>query len=184
MILHLRDGDGANLLGDQAGEPLAHCHAQPAHALAPQSQRGGEHEVGAIRFQQIDRAHVGSEPLRDQGHHVGQHFGGLATITGEFSNLLHRQYVTALDRKHVFHFFNDLVVWIHDKFPVVWVFSSGYGWCGLLMMSYLAWLGELPPHEWEAHCLWVAGSSRISAIPASSIADVCPVSELMNSNLR
>ena len=56
-----------------------------------QSERGRQHQVRAVRLQQIGRADIGPEARGDQGDHIHQRVGGLAALLGEFGDLLHRQ---------------------------------------------------------------------------------------------
>ena len=58
-------------------------HAQRADALPAQAERRRQHQVGAIRFQQVGRADVGLESPGDQRDHVHQRFGGLAAFPGQ-----------------------------------------------------------------------------------------------------
>ena len=71
---------GSQLFGHQPGQPFGEPHPDAADALRPEANRGGQHQIGAIRLQQVDRADVGLEPLPDQMHDVGQRFGGVAAL--------------------------------------------------------------------------------------------------------
>ena len=86
MLAYLVHRDWANLLRHKARETFVQREAQRADALAAQSQRGGEHEVGAVRLQQIGRTNVGVEAPRNQGHHIHQSFGGLAAFPRQISD--------------------------------------------------------------------------------------------------
>ena len=66
------DSRGLLALGDEAGEPLAEAHAYPADALRAEADRGGEHQVRAVRFEQVDRADVGVEAPLDFVNDVGE----------------------------------------------------------------------------------------------------------------
>ena len=78
------------LLGDQAGEPFAEPHADAADALGAQPDRRGEHQVGAIGLEQVDRADVGLEPLLNEVHDVRERFGGVAALRDQPADLLER----------------------------------------------------------------------------------------------
>ena len=75
MIRRVVDGNGHDLLGDQAGEPFVQRHAQRADAARMQAERGGQHEVGAVGLQQVGGADVGAEARGDQRHDVHQRVG-------------------------------------------------------------------------------------------------------------
>ena len=78
------------LLGDQAGEPFGEPHAHAADALGPQADRGGQHQVGAIRLEQVDRADVGVEPALNQVDDVGQRLGRVAALGDQPADFLER----------------------------------------------------------------------------------------------
>jgi hypothetical protein len=62
-------------------------HPQAANAFLAQSNGGGQHKVGAIRFQQVRRAHIGPKSFGDEGNDVHQRFRRLAAIRRKVSNL-------------------------------------------------------------------------------------------------
>ena len=93
VILHLADVYRTHLLGHQTGKALVHSHAQRADRLRLQSDRRGQHQVGAIRFQQVHRADIGVKAAGDQGDDVPQRLRRLAALGGELANLLQRQNV-------------------------------------------------------------------------------------------
>ena len=80
MRLHLLDCDRAHLLRNESGQAFVQTHAQGANALRPQTQRGREHQVGAVRLQQVGRTDIRMKTAGDQRHHVHQRFGGLAAL--------------------------------------------------------------------------------------------------------
>ena len=86
------------LLGDQSGQAFGQPHADAADALRPQADGRGEHQVGAIGLEQVDRADVGLEPALDQVDDVGQRFGGVAALRDQpadfFERPEHRVFVT------------------------------------------------------------------------------------------
>ena len=102
VILHLADVHRTHLLGHQTREALMHAHAQSADRLRPQSDRRGQHQVGAVRFQQVHRADIGVKAPGNQGDDVPQRLCRLAALGGELANLLQRQDVIG------FCPFNDL----------------------------------------------------------------------------
>ena len=57
---------GPHLLGYQTRQTFCQRHAQSADALRAKPDGGGHHQVGPVRLQQIDGAHVGLEPPCDQ----------------------------------------------------------------------------------------------------------------------
>ena len=56
-----------------------------------QAQRRRQHQVRAVRLQQIGRADIGPEPRRNQRHHVHQRLGRLAALLGQIGDLLQSQ---------------------------------------------------------------------------------------------
>ena len=70
MVLDLADGDRLHLLGDKSGQSFVDCHAQDADAFTAKADGCCQNEVGAIRLEQIGRANVGSEPLRNKSDDV------------------------------------------------------------------------------------------------------------------
>ena len=77
-------------LGDEAGESLGQSHPDAADALGAQADRRGEHQIGAIRFQQVDRADIGLEPALDQMHDVVERLGGIAARRDEPADFFER----------------------------------------------------------------------------------------------
>ena len=91
MLARVGHGHRKQLFGDQAGEAFVQRHAQRADALRMQAERGGKHQVRAVRFQQVGRADVGLEARGDQRHHVHQRIGRLALLLRQAGNLFQRQ---------------------------------------------------------------------------------------------
>ena len=61
MVLRLAPtATGTHLLGHQPGQTFVQRHAQRADALRTKAERRGQHQVGAIRLQQIGRADIGA----------------------------------------------------------------------------------------------------------------------------
>ena len=83
MIFDLLDGHRAHLFGHQAGQAFVHRHAKRANALRAKPDGRGQHQVGAIRLQQIRRTDVGLKAPGDQGDHVHQGLGRLAAFRRE-----------------------------------------------------------------------------------------------------
>ena len=80
MSDRIRHDHGFRLLRDQTGEPFGHSHAHLTDALRTQTNRGSQHEVGAILFEHVHRAHVSREPLLNQVHDAGECFRGIAAV--------------------------------------------------------------------------------------------------------
>jgi hypothetical protein len=76
----LRNGHRQYLLRDQPGEPFTDRHSQRANALAPQTDRGGENKVSAIRFQQVSGTDVGFKASRNKRDDIHERFSGLAAL--------------------------------------------------------------------------------------------------------
>ena len=56
---------GLQLLGDETGKSFGDPHADLSDALRAQPLGGGQHQVRAIGLEEVDRADVGVEPLRE-----------------------------------------------------------------------------------------------------------------------
>ena len=80
MQRRVRDDLRPQLLGHEAGEALGEPHPDAADALRAQTDCRGQHQVGAIRLQQIDGADIGLEPRPNQMDDVGQRLGGVAAL--------------------------------------------------------------------------------------------------------
>ena len=93
MRFHLMHGDRPHLFRHQSGKSFVQTQAQRTDALRPQADGGGQHEIGAVRLQQIGGANVGLEAPRDQRHNVHQSFGRLAAFLGQVADFLHGQNV-------------------------------------------------------------------------------------------
>ncbi len=98
MAGHPRDGHWLHVFGNQPGQAFAQRHAQNANALGAQADGGGQHQVGAIGLEQVDRAHVGVEAPGNQRHHVHQRLGRLAAFLREVGNLIQREDVAGRAR--------------------------------------------------------------------------------------
>ncbi len=88
------DGHRPHLLGHQTGQAFVQRHAQRADALRAKSERRGQHQVGAVRLQQVGGANVGLKAPGDQRDDVHQRLGGLAALGREMADLFQRQNVT------------------------------------------------------------------------------------------
>jgi hypothetical protein len=74
MGLCVVDDDGTSLFGDQAHQSLRDPHADAADALGPQADRGREHQVCAIGFEQVGGADVCRKLAVDEMDDVRQRF--------------------------------------------------------------------------------------------------------------
>ena len=92
MVLHLFHRNRPHQFRDQPGQPLMHRHPQAADALPAKSNGRRQHQVRAIRFQQICRADVGVESLGNEGNHIHQRFGGLPALRRQVRNFIQRQH--------------------------------------------------------------------------------------------
>jgi hypothetical protein len=81
-------GDWAHLFGDHSGQSFVKPHAKRADALATKADSGGEHQVGAIGFQQVGGTDVGMEAPGDQGDDVHERFRGLAPFLSKGTELV------------------------------------------------------------------------------------------------
>src|SRR5580704_243972 len=98
MFSGVRKRERPNLLGNEAGEAFVQRHAQRADALWAKSARSGEHEVGAIGFEQVDRTDIRLESTGDESDYVAEGFRRLAAIFGEVPNFLQSQNVLRVAR--------------------------------------------------------------------------------------
>jgi hypothetical protein len=104
--MHRRIGDTLRpqLLGHEAGQSFGEAHPNSADALGPKPNRDGQHEIGAIRLQQVDRADVRFEPLLNQVDDVGQRLGGVAALGDQPADFLEgpeqRPFVGGRRRQH------------------------------------------------------------------------------------
>ena len=94
MLPHLFHGHRAHLLGDHSRQAFVQRHAQRADGLPPQAERRGQHEIGAIRFQQVGGADIGLEAPGNQRDHIHQRFRGLAAFPGQRAEFVQREDVT------------------------------------------------------------------------------------------
>ena len=83
MVLRLFHGDRPHLLGDKSRQAFVQRHAQRADALRAQAHRGRQHQIRAVRLQQIGGANIGLEAAGDQRNHVHQRLGGFAALLRE-----------------------------------------------------------------------------------------------------
>jgi hypothetical protein len=74
------DDYGLHLFGDHAHEAFVEAHADLAHALWPESDSGGQDEIGSIGFEEVDRANVCFETLLYQPDDIVERFGGIAAM--------------------------------------------------------------------------------------------------------
>ena len=72
------------------------CHPQIADALFAESDGCRQHEIGAVRFQQIRRAHIGAKSLGDERDYVHQRFRRLPLLRREVCYLFQGQDVPDL----------------------------------------------------------------------------------------
>ena len=93
MLADLLHRDRMDLLGDEPGQPLVERQPQSPDAFAAQPQRGGQHEIGAVGFQQIGGTDIGVETPCDQRDHVHQSLGGLAAFARKIADFLQSQNV-------------------------------------------------------------------------------------------
>ena len=87
------------------------AHAKSANALRAKSDGRGQHQIGAVGFEQIRRTDIGLKPFGDQGDHVHQGFGGLAALRRQIADLLQGQDIAIIVRgSRLAHVLNSLVV--------------------------------------------------------------------------
>ena len=116
MVLDLLHGDRPHLFGNQTRQPFVQRHAQRADALRAKPDSRGQHQIGAVRLQQIGRADVGLKAPGDQRHHVHQRLGGLAALGRQIADLFQSQDVIVVVRGcGLAHVLNNLGVEIQVR---------------------------------------------------------------------
>ena len=84
------DDDGAYLFGHEAHEPFGEPHAHAPDAFGTQPDRRRQHEIGAIRLEQVDGAHVDGELAVNQVDDVRQRFGRIAAARDKVAQIIAR----------------------------------------------------------------------------------------------
>ena len=74
------DDHWLHLFGDHADEAFVKAHADLTDALGPESDGGGQYKIRAVRFEEVDRAHVCFESLLYQPDDVVESFGRVAAM--------------------------------------------------------------------------------------------------------
>ena len=64
--------------------------------VGSQAKGGGEHEIGAVWFEQVGGADIGVETAGDERHHVHQRLGGSRACGGELPQLFEREEETGV----------------------------------------------------------------------------------------
>ncbi len=98
MTRHLPHGHRAHLFGNQAGQTLVERQTQRADTFRAQAHGGGQHQVRAVRLQQIDGANIGFGARRDQGDDVHERLSRFAAGFGEVPDFFQRQYIVGIAR--------------------------------------------------------------------------------------
>ena len=98
MIPDLFHGHRADLFRDQADQSFIDCHAKLAHAFMAQTERRGQHEIGAVGLQQVGGANIRAKPSGDQRDHVHQGLGRLAGFRRQVRDFLPRQHIAGIER--------------------------------------------------------------------------------------
>ena len=83
MAFDVRNLDRTQLLGHEAREPLVQLHPDLADTLREQADRGREHEVRPIGFEQVDRADVDAHPGLKLPDACGEGFGWVGVPSGQ-----------------------------------------------------------------------------------------------------
>ena len=130
--------DGTHLFGDQARQAFVQSQAQRADALRPQSHGRRQHQVGAIRFQQISRADFRLKSAGDQRHHPR----GSSALLGwpEFGYGLRWADESTKDRRIV-----EFVSWRGDRDERAWpsMLAAGGIWPLAALRGHAAARGHL-----------------------------------------
>ena len=98
MTLHFLHGDGTHRLRYQPDQPFMSGHAQSADALRSKTHSRRQHQVDAVRLQQIDGTNIRPEPACNQSDNVHQSFGRLVAFLREIGNIFARQHMTGFHR--------------------------------------------------------------------------------------
>ena len=98
MIPDLFDSHWADLFRNQADQSFIDCHAKLADGFMAKPQGRGEHEIGAVRFEQVGGANIGAKSPGNQGDHVHQGFGRLAGLRRQVRDFLPGQHMAGIER--------------------------------------------------------------------------------------
>ncbi len=98
MTPDLFDGHRADLFRDQADQSFIDRHAKSADGFMAKAQRSGQHEVGAIGFEQVGGANIGAKSPGNQGDNVHQGLGRLAGFRRQVRDFLPGQYMAGIER--------------------------------------------------------------------------------------
>ena len=129
MVRYLLHCHRPHLFGHQTGQSFLHRHSQLSNARLIQSDRRRQHQIGAIRLQQIRRANIDAEPPRNQPDHIHKSFGWIARLRRQARNFVPGDYVVRLERTHC-------------------MFQS---WCGsMCLIGYVCLIHLFP--RWRSEC--------------------------------
>ena len=98
MIPDLFDGHRADLFRDQADQSFIDCHAKLADGFMAKPQGRGQHEIGAVGFEQVGGANIGAKSSGNQGNNVHQGLGRLAGLRRQVRDFLPGQYMVGIER--------------------------------------------------------------------------------------
>ncbi len=90
MLVDLLDRHRTHLLGDQADQALVQAQAQGADGLGAEPDRRGQHQIGAIGFEQVGRAHLGLEAPGNQGGNLHEDLSRFAAPLRQTAYFLKR----------------------------------------------------------------------------------------------
>src|SRR6202020_878550 len=83
----------ADLFRHQASQTFMDSHPQLANTLSPETDGGSQHQIGAIRLQQVRGTNVRIKAFGNQGYDVHQRFCGLALLRCKVCDFLEREHV-------------------------------------------------------------------------------------------
>ena len=98
MVLYLAYGDGVHLFCDQAGEAFMESEAQRANAGGAEAHGGGEDEIGAVGFEEIDGADIRMKVMRDELDHAHEGLGRLAGLLHQLADLFQSKDTSGIQR--------------------------------------------------------------------------------------
>ena len=98
MAGDLLHGYRAHLLGNQSGQTFVERQPQRADTFGAQTHRGGQHQIRAVRFQQIGGTHIGFGARRNQRDDVHQRFSRFAAGFCKVPDFFQRQDIVGITR--------------------------------------------------------------------------------------
>ncbi len=114
MLFHLLHGNRPNLFRYQSRQPFVNSHAQTADTLGSKADRCRQHQVRAIRFQQVRGTNIRLTSPRDERDHIHQSLGRFAAVVRQIADLVECENVGVV-RSRLARVLKLLVVLVHPE---------------------------------------------------------------------